>query len=314
MAKKNGRAYVAVNNYSLPKARNFYQTVKFFLKTRRKENNDKNWEVNAIQFKSSLSLTASESDVSELMVAEDDSVSEFKLTVHDFGLLGIHGTLPHSYTQWIEEQIHLYNDIAIKEFIDILNHRVNVLRFKLWKKTRLIVCRELDSDFSFPGVFNGMAGNFKKNIYIKPDNVTLWGRRTFANLTRLLQREFNCPIRITPFKGEWINVETSDLCILGNTSNTMGQGMILGNKYWDIHASFHVRIGPIDFGKKIDEKRKKLQEIIECYLHPFITFSSEFIIPVEKKASSLRNNPTLGFNCFLGDSNGIYTSIKFMMK
>lgn len=296
----------------------FYQSVRGILRAWRKAKDLPfgDWSFTGLQLKSSLSLTATESSVNHLRKFDDSATFDYELTVTDFGLLGTHGAMPQSYTEWISEQVYKYNDGAIKEFIDIFNHRINVIRFELWKKTHLIVSKELDPGFTFPSVFKAIsfAGGSQNpdNAFIRPDNVNLWGRRTLSNLTRLLQREFNAPVRIIPFQGAWVDVAPSSICILGKNQTALGQGVGLGKKYWDIHASFHVRIGPLKVNACLGRQQETLKCILSNYCHQNIEFTSEFLIPTIDMRNQINGSGKLGNNVGLGQISEIkHLGIKY---
>ncbi|MGV3344533.1 type VI secretion system baseplate subunit TssG [Enterobacteriaceae bacterium LUAb1] len=310
---------MAINNFALPLAKRFYQSVRLIVKRWRKEHKKPyaDWPVNGLQLTSSLSLTATESDVDQLCRSEDAMSADFELTVNDFGLLGTHGALPHSYTEWISDQIHQHNDRAIKYFLDIFNHRLNALRFDLWKKTHLVVARELDDNFTYPAVFKAVAGCWQEldqpHCFVRPDNAGLWGRRTLASLRRLLQREFACQVNIIPFQGRWVSVEASSGCILGNSHASLGQGVVLGRKYWDIQASFHIKIGPFSTIPCLTTQQQKLQLLLEQYCHSFIEFTAEFIISTRDHHNDLNDKFQLGINSCLGaQPTQNYVAVKYL--
>jgi len=309
---------MAVKKLVLPAARRFYQSVRMILKVWNKQDQHRfdNCPLNVLRFTSSLKLTAAETEVEDLAVIRDDGVVSFELMVNDFGLLGTHGALPHGYTEWIAEQIFRHNDMAMKYFLDIFNHRINSLRFELWKKSHLFVSRELDNDFRYPAIFNAVAGAWGRDAphpeLIRPDNATLWARRTLVNLVRLLQREFNCPVDITPFQGAWVEIESTAWGRLGNSELALGAGLVLGKKYWEIHASFHIKIGPVEYHDLITEKQNKLKGIVQLYVCHSVSFSSEFISSTTCCENKLNGKYQLGLSCCLGQlSEDQYVVIKY---
>lgn len=293
---------MVVNELKLPLARRFYQSVRLIIKhwRRVRQQRYRDWDLHAIQFTSSLKLTSMDTDVDDLYPAKKPALADSDIVVNDFGLLGTHGALPHSYTEWVTDQRHRYNEEAIKHFLDIFNHRVNSLRFELWKKTHPAIAFELDDEFTFSAIFNAVAGR-TANPFIRPDNVTLWGRPSFVNLERLLQKEFMTSVSIIPFQGGWADVEPNASTVLGRHHTSLGRGNILGKKYRDIHAAFHVRIGPLPDAETIEERQRMLTSLITNYLNYFNNFTSEFIFPAKKEGSSLTGLCRLGVNCYLGE-------------
>lgn len=307
---------MAVKDFVLPTAKRFYQSVRTFLKFLRKQNPKQvaDRPVNMLHFTSSLKLTAAETEVEELVAIRAQNGADFELMVNDFGLLGTHGALPHGYTEWIAEQIYRHNDIAIKHFLDIFNHRLNALRFDIWKNRNLFVSKELDDDFRYPAIFNAMAGVCQQqNDHLeltRPECASLWNRRTLVNLARLLQRVFNCQVQVIPFQGVWVDIEEKAKGVLGRSAYLLGAGVVLGKKYWDIHASFHIKIGPIEHQVLIKEKQKELKNIVQHYISPSVIFSSTFIISTTHCNNTVNGKFQLGFNAMLGGGGGEYISIK----
>lgn len=309
---------MAVKDFVLPTAKHFYQSVRTFLIFLRKQDQQllADRPVNVLHFTSSLKLTAAETEVEELVAIREQHGADFELMVNDFGLLGAHGALPHGYTEWIAEQIFRHNDIAIKHFLDMFNHRLNALRFDIWKKRHLFVAKELDDDFRYPAIFNAMAGVCQQqNDHLEltsPDNASLWNRRTLVNLVRLLQIEFNCQVQIIPFQGVWGDIEKKAKGVLGSSAYPLGAGVVLGRKCWDIHASFHIKIGPIEQQVLITEKQKKLKTIVQHYVSQSVIFSSEFTISTTHCNNTVNGKHQLGLNALLGKNyEGEYISIKY---
>ncbi|EBB6210874.1 MULTISPECIES: type VI secretion system baseplate subunit TssG [Enterobacteriaceae] len=305
---------MAVKVLKLPLARRFYQSVRLIIKHWRRERQQgyRNWDLHAVQFTSSLKLTSMDTEVDDLYPASKPALADFDVVVNDFGLLGTHGALPHSYTEWVTDQLHRYNDEAIKHFLDIFNHRVNTLRFELWKKTHPVIAFELDDEFTFPAIFNAVAGR-TDCPFISPDNAMLWGRQTFVNLQSLLQREFMSTVGIIPFRGRWVDVESDARTVLGGRQSSLGRGNILGNKYRDIHAAFHVKIGPVPGAEGIEEQQRKLVSLITNYLNPFTVFTSEFIFEAKKNHSPLVGLYRLGVDCYAGErTHDTPVSVKYL--
>ncbi|AMZ77734.1 MULTISPECIES: type VI secretion system baseplate subunit TssG [Enterobacter] len=297
---------MVVKKFVLPTTRRFYQSVRMILKFWRKKNPQRlyDWRVNAVQFNSSLKLTATETEVEELTAIRHTEGADFELIVNDFGLLGTYGALPHGYTEWIAEQISCHNDIAIKHFLDIFNHRINTMRFDIWKKSHLFVARELDDNFHYPAIFNAVAGVSQHDSFItgfvRANNASLWNRRTLVNLVRLLQREFNCLVEIFPFQGAWIEIEPAARGRLGHSSLALESCAVLGKKYWDMHASFHIKIGPIEHPDTVKENEKLLKKIIQQYMYPSVSFTYEYVFPTVHCKNKINGQYQIGVNSCLG--------------
>lgn len=60
------------------------------------------------------------------------------------------------------------------------------------------------------------------------------------------------PVKIAQFQGHWVNIEPADRAVLGvprgrhrQERPRLGQGILLGRRYWDISAGITINIGPL---------------------------------------------------------------------
>ena len=80
------------------------------------------------------SLAFPAAEIQRLELPEDDA-GQPRMDVNFLGLTGPQGVLPIYYTQLIAERARL-RDTAIRDFLDIFNHRMISLFYRAWEKYR----------------------------------------------------------------------------------------------------------------------------------------------------------------------------------
>ncbi|MQL47245.1 type VI secretion system baseplate subunit TssG [Photorhabdus khanii] len=288
----------------------FYQNVRRLLKRCRHRQREEAVITpdDVVQFSSVLTLEAPEREVESLMPAQKEH-EQYRMAVHHFGLLGTFGALPLSYTEWLIDRRYRYGDESAQAFIDIFTHRLLSLRFQAWQKYRLYVNAELQSYQALPAVIAAVAGQLteSKTQRIHPACVGLLATpiRTMVNLQHLLQREFNMPVSIHPFKGRWQYAEQAHCCCLGRS--LLGDSPMLGHAYWDIQSGFHIQLGPFAAWQHAafmpgNEKHRRLTQWVWQFAGPLLSFSLELLVQHSGQGNMLNGSRRLGWDGCLGDT------------
>jgi type VI secretion system protein ImpH len=194
-------------------------------------------------------------DVHALEVLDDEPD---RLTVNLFGLVGPDGVLPHVYTRLVADQVRERNT-ALRDFLDIFQHRFLSLLVRALRKTDLAAAREWKGDTGDRLRMHlldlvGLPPELGVSGGIDPGDVAPFSalpgpqRRSAFALELLVEGRFGVPAEVEPFIGGWIRLSEDDLCALGSeaASTRLGWGAVVGDEYWDPHARVRVRLGPLD--------------------------------------------------------------------
>lgn len=268
-----------------------------------------------VRFSVRPSLSFAPGDVHEFTFGEGEPD---RLEVNLFGLIGPDGVLPHFYTNLVADQERAKNP-ALRDFLDLFQHRMLSLLVRALRKTSLPAAREhggpagdrlhlhlldlLGMPPVAPGAFApGDAAAF----------ASLPGpqRRSAFGLELMVEGLFGVPAEVESFIGGWIRLSEEDLCELGSDSPStrLGWGAVVGDEFWDPHARVRVRIGPLD-RKTFDaflpngEHHEKLRELCRFFVHD--QFVVEACLVLERDdvppcvVSDEGDGPSLGWSTWL---------------
>lgn len=264
--------------------------------------------------KSRISLSSPSSDVYSLEQIEASLPPT--LNVNFWGIAGLQGPLPTPYTELILERLR-HKDHTLKDFLDIFNHRLISVLHRIRKKY-LPALNILKPHQTLLGQcvrsFTGTSlGAREEAIGMHPHSLLfysglLWQQpRSAAGLKQILSHYFAVPVSIEGFKGQWIELEPSQLTHIGRHGqfNKLGQGAMLGTKVWDSITRSTIRIGPLDevmFRRflKTGDAYSSLLKVIQFYLPPHHKTDINLIIRAKDVCTTQLDGQTqLGWTSWL---------------
>lgn len=180
-----------------------------------------------------------------------------KLTTHFFGLIGPAGVLPVFYTAFLVERI-MANDWTLNDFLNIFQHRLTSLFYRVWEKYHFVVAYERQQEDSVSGHLLDLIGIGTTGLRNRQEvtDEALMGYagllgqipRSQSAFSQLLRDYFNVPVEVIPFAGTWRKIERSAWTRLDENRNNSGQlglGTVLGDEVWDEQSVVNVRLGPL---------------------------------------------------------------------
>lgn len=210
----------------------------------------------SVFFKSTVSFAFTASDLATLTPREESSPI---LRLNFLGIAGTQGPLPAPYTHLLLERIRS-RDHAFEDFLDIFNHRIISILYRIRKKYRVGIIDVPAPQSSIGQILRSFVGlGFKNLLFQKklhvPDSALisfaglLWGAgRSKIGLQRVLQNYFKVPVTIKDFQGKWLHFPKEQCTIIGVKDakyNALGQSLTLGKKSWDKTGALTVKLGPL---------------------------------------------------------------------
>lgn len=180
-----------------------------------------------------------------------------RMEVNFMGLFGPCGVLPQAYTELIISRVR-ERDTALRDFLDLFNHRAISLFYQAWEKYRFTVAYERGERdrFSFvlldliglgtPGLANRQAVRDDALLYYA--GLLAQHPRSALALEQLLEDFFEVPVEIVQFAGDWYRLEPEAQSWLTETDRDNEQlavGAVLGDEVWDPQARVRIRLGPL---------------------------------------------------------------------
>jgi type VI secretion system protein ImpH len=185
----------------------------------------------------------------------DGAPSEMR--VNFMGLTGPLGLLPLAYSELVLERLRS-RDTALRDFLDLFNHRMISLFYQAWEKYRFFVPYERGERDRFSQHVLALLGLRTAGLQDRqgvPDDALLFysgllsaHSRSVTGMRQLLADYFGVPVEIDQFVGAWYPVEPDSQCSLGEgngLSEQLGFGAVVGDEIWDQQSRIRIRFGPL---------------------------------------------------------------------
>lgn len=199
-------------------------------------------EPEAVRLNAVVSLGFQASDVSAVR-AGSDSGEAYTLLSPVMSLAGAQGPLPLPFTEMVLER-KAARDHATADFLDIFNHRFLAFLYRSRKKHHMGLNWRDPQDSALAGSLDALSSLGLRAGVRGPGGVTPWLRhagllggapRSMTGLLALLGDRLGLRVRGSQFRGEWRDLEPSDLSRLGARgagAPRLGQTAVLGRRAW----------------------------------------------------------------------------------
>ncbi len=217
-----------------------------------------------VRFRSKVRLDFPASDVEDIRfppestngepVESIEPIEPIEMTVNVLGLAGVLGPLPPAVTELILER-SFRKDTALRDFLDLFNHRLVSLLYRARKKYRPALDSKAPDRGRVATVLFSLIGLGTPRLLGRlgiPDRALLPyagflvdRARSTVGLVRMLEDCFGVPAEVVPFQGRWHELDDQDFTLLGRRNQALGGGAVLGRRVWDQAARFELRLGPM---------------------------------------------------------------------
>ncbi|QTA85803.1 type VI secretion system baseplate subunit TssG [Desulfonema magnum] len=214
----------------------------------------------SVRFKSKVGFDFPASEIDEIIRANGKPA---QMTVNFMGLAGGLGPLPAPYTELILERAWR-KDTALRDFLDIFNHRLISLMYRVRKIYRIGFDFKAPEQSHFSRYFFSLMGMGMKSLRGRmglPDRALLFYTellnqqpRSMTGLESVLSDYFKVMVRGNQLCGRWIHIEEDEITRLGASgqNRTLGQDAVLGSRVWDQQGKFELMIGPLTYEQFLD--------------------------------------------------------------
>jgi type VI secretion system protein ImpH len=285
-----------------------------------------------VRFRSSIDNTFSSSQIASLRRFHEPAALSGQLpvpemTVTFMGLAGAGGVLPGHYTQLVIDRTRA-KDVALREFLDLFNHRLVSHFYRAWSKCHFYVGYETarrnskSGEDLFTRALYCLIGQGTEGLRGRQeidDETFLYYAGHFAHLPRsaislqqLVFDYFNMPVRIQQFQGQWLFLRSSDQTRLGSDpsrpdNNQLGQTAIAGERIWGIENKFRIRLGPLSLSTFCtclpgSSAFRPLGQLVRSYVGPALDFDVQLVLKrdeIPPCVISQTGTTRLGWNSWL---------------
>jgi len=247
-----------------PRSFDFFQAVRLLerlLPKRAEVGRESNPDDEVVRFRSDVSLVFPRGDISSVQlpspVASDgDKQPPAEMVVNFMGVAtqASFGSLPQAYTDAVLAQSRDGHH-ALRDFLDLFNHRLISLYYRAWKKSRLALLHESSQESGFERALVGLIGLGTEGLAdrLPMDDLALLARSGLLAMApapalaieALIQSYFGAPAKTIPFAPCWYAVEEDERTRLGAANSRLGEDLFLGEEVLLVQAKFRIRIGPM---------------------------------------------------------------------
>ena len=184
-----------------------------------------------------------------------------EMTVNFLGLAGGLGALDIPTTELIIQR-GSRSDEALKDFLDIFNHRLVSLLYGIRKHHRVGLGvtspgEDQISNYLFSLIGLGTA-NLRGRMLVRDRSLLYYagilaqGPRSMVGLERILSDYFQVEVKGRQFVGEWNELDESQWTTIGRSGQNQRLGrdtVVVGTQIWNQEARFEIELGPLTFGQ-----------------------------------------------------------------
>ncbi|MHC8333065.1 type VI secretion system baseplate subunit TssG [Pseudomonas sp. LB3P25] len=173
-----------------------------------------------------------------------------------FGLGGPDGPLPYAYQEWLQQRARA-KDHAPAEFLDLFQHRLLSLLYKVMRKHRIAVGFTVPGASAVQAQLRALTGLLPKSLQERqavPDSAVLAcsalfadGRRSLAGFAAIVREHFELPVELSAYEGAWREIPPASRSrmIPGGRNLQLGRTAVAGTRVWDEHAGYRLTLGPL---------------------------------------------------------------------
>ncbi|MCS7314544.1 MAG: type VI secretion system baseplate subunit TssG [Bryobacterales bacterium] len=207
-----------------------------------------------VRFAANPSVVFPASQIQSLELRPDGPA---RMTVNFMGLFGPMGVLPQAYTELIISRIR-ERDYALRDFLDLFNHRMISLFYRAWERYRFGISYERGEKDRLSGVLLDLIGLGTPGLQGRQaveDQALLYYAgllaqfpRSASALEQILGDYFDVPVEVVQFAGGWYRLDPQIQGRLDETNEEYEQlavGAVIGDEVWESQARVRVRLGPL---------------------------------------------------------------------
>ncbi|NWD03968.1 type VI secretion system baseplate subunit TssG [Pseudomonas gingeri] len=193
---------------------------------------------------------------SEVQSLKESEGRQPVLTTPVFGLGGPDGPLPYADQEWLQQRAR-QKDHAPAEFLDLFQHRLISLLYRVMRKHRVAVGFALPAATPVHRQLRALSGLLPKALHDRgalPDAAVLarsalfaGGRRSLAGFAAVVRQHFNVPVAAEAYIGAWRKIPPASRSriVSGGRNLTLGRDAVAGTRVWDEHAGIRLTLGPL---------------------------------------------------------------------
>lgn len=284
-----------------------------------------------VRFRALPSLSFPQGSISRFKWPATRDASPAEMIVGFMGLTGPNGVLPRHYTQLVMDRVR-DKDYALRDYLDLFNHRVISHFYRAWTKYRLPLAIEqssLDKErrgddlftrcllcfigLGTPGLRDRLQLNEASFLYYSGHFAHY--PRNAISLEAIVADYFQLSVQVQQCRGQWLYLSAEDQSNVGQQqlletrNNQLGINVVVGRRVWGVENNFRLRLGPLSYRQfaqfmPAGSALIKLAQLVRMYVGLEFDFDVQLIlrrdeVPPCQLASGEGASARLGWNTWI---------------
>lgn len=281
-----------------------------------------------VHFRSAVKLDFPSSDVADVKRKRDIPQKEqpkapAEMSVNFLGLAGCLGALDIPSTELVLQRAS-QNDKALGDFLDIFNHRLVSLLYRIRKHHRVGLGSAAPGEDQIARYLYSLIGmatpRLQGRMHIRDRALLYYAGilaqqpRSMAGLQQILTDYFQVEVNTKQFVGKWCELEEDQWTKIGESGANQRLGRdtcVLGTRVWDQHARFEIQLGPLcleDFESFLPTEWcfAVLCDLVRFYVKDEFEFNVRLILKADEIPTvELSTEPALSWMSWLGPTHNV---------
>lgn len=176
----------------------------------------------------------------------------------NYCVAGVLGPLPAPFADWSRERAR-NREYAMRDFFDMYNQRLNVVRFELkFKQTpglnnqppeQTPMARHLASLMGLGQPLTAAQLPLPRRTWLALAGLLSNCRRSAPALAAVMSRYVGAAVGVTQLQGAWAQIEPEDRIGLARRNHSLGRLSVLGGRVWDQQARLRLDLAPLPYAR-----------------------------------------------------------------
>lgn len=243
----------------------------------------------------------------------------YNVVVNFFGLTGPSGVMPRHYSEWVIERCK-HKDNAVKDFLDIFNHRLISLYHRAWEKYRQPLQYQYQLQTgrvdSISKVMQNLTGT-NDDTLLHLGGLFSCSLRSAQGVKQIATVLSGCSVKVHEHVGKWLYLAHAEQTQLGGRYNPEGQHAqlgrtaTLGSRVWDVGSAIEIELFAPDMdtvqkmmpGSPVTQLLEKtITEYLPGHINPVWSLTARYCdLPISRLG---KHSMGLGRGCALSRNRG----------
>ncbi|RYA22262.1 type VI secretion system baseplate subunit TssG [Malaciobacter halophilus] len=272
-----------------------------------------------IKFSSNPSLSFQKSEVSKVILFEEENDIKAEITLNFLGIFGSSSPLPSHYSEMVLYSID--SDYILHDFLNLFNHHLQRFIYPIWQKHRYYIQYQNDLKdkfskyiFSFLGLYsNRLQNNSSLNLrkLIPYIGILFMKHKSAGTLKSILRHYLNHnELEIIQCIEDNYNIPSFQRCSLGDENCSLNSSFLIGESVKSKNAKFQILLKNVTNQQLLEYsilgfKMKELKDLIAFSLNEPLKHEVCFEVKKEEKESlslDINAKQFLGINSWIGQT------------